>query len=49
KENVNITDLMNKSKGSYAYTLIDIETSAGPEMIAKLREIDGVLRVRVIK
>lgn len=49
KENVNISDLMNKSKGAYAYTLIDIETEASPEMIAKLREIDGVLRVRVIK
>lgn len=49
KENVNISDLMNKSKGSYAYTLIDIEIPAGPEMIAKLKDIDGVLRVRVIK
>lgn len=49
KENVNISDLMNKSKGAYAYTLIDIETPASPEMIAKLKEIEGVLRVRVIK
>ncbi|MEL1133718.1 phosphoglycerate dehydrogenase [Desulfitobacterium sp. THU1] len=49
KENVNISDLMNKSKGGYAYTLIDIETQAELEMINKLREIEGVLRVRVIK
>lgn len=49
KENVNISDLMNKSKGSYAYTLIDIETPAGPDIITRLKEIDGVLKVRVIK
>ncbi|AGA70710.1 phosphoglycerate dehydrogenase-like oxidoreductase [Desulfitobacterium dichloroeliminans LMG P-21439] len=49
KENVNISDLMNKSKGGYAYTLIDIESPASPEMITKLREIEGVLRVRVIE
>ena len=49
KENINIPNLMNKSKGAYAYTLIDIDTPTNPDIFAKLREIEGVLRVRIIK
>ncbi|UWG97756.1 phosphoglycerate dehydrogenase [Dehalobacter sp. DCM] len=49
KENINITDMINKSKGQYAYTLIDMETSATQETVKKIEEIDGVLRVRIIK
>jgi len=49
KENINIPNLMNKSKGAYAYTLIDIDTPTNPDIVAKLREIEGVLRVRIIK
>lgn len=49
KENFNISDLMNKSKGQWAYTMIDIESPSSPEIIKKLGEIDGVLKVRIIK
>lgn len=49
KENFNISDLMNKSKGQWAYTLIDIECPSTPNIVKKLSEIEGVLRVRVIK
>lgn len=49
KDNFNISDLMNKSKGQWAYTMIDIEAPSTPEIIKKLGEIDGVLRVRIIK
>lgn len=49
KENLNITDMINKSKGQYAYTLIDTETAATKEIVNKIEEIDGVLRVRIIK
>lgn len=48
-EGINITDMMNKSKGEVAYTMIDIETPADDEIIAKLQAIDGVFRVRVVK
>lgn len=48
-EGINITDMMNKSKGEVAYTMIDLESAAAPEMISKLQEIDGVFRVRVVK
>lgn len=46
---VNISDLSNKSKGSYAYTMIDIESHATEDIVKKLEEIDGVLKVRIIK
>lgn len=48
-EGINITDMMNKSRGEYAYTMIDLETVPQLEMIAKLQAIDGVFRVRVVK
>lgn len=46
---INISDMMNKSKGEVAYTMLDIETPASEEIINKLSSIDGVFRVRVIK
>ncbi len=48
-EGINITDMMNKSKGEVAYTMMDIEQPAAPEMIEKLQAIKGVFRVRVVK
>ncbi|SHI09852.1 phosphoglycerate dehydrogenase [Desulfosporosinus lacus] len=49
KENINIPDMINKSKGKYAYTVLDIESPSTPELAKKIREIDGVLKVRIIK
>ena len=46
---VNISDLTNKSKANYAYTLIDLEAPATEEMVKALEAIDGVLRVRIVK
>ncbi len=46
---INICNMVNKSKGDYAYTLIDLETPATPEIVAKMKALDGVLKVRVIK
>ena len=48
KDNMNIADLVNKSKGEYAYTMIDIDSDV-PETVAEdLRAINDVLRVRVL-
>ena len=49
KNGYNISDLTNKSKGSKAYTLIDIENKASESLIKELNAIDGILKVRVIK
>ncbi len=48
-EGINITDMMNKSKGEVAYTMIDLENAATEEMVDKLKAVDGVFRVRVVK
>ncbi|HIX15844.1 MAG TPA: phosphoglycerate dehydrogenase [Candidatus Hungatella pullicola] len=47
--NVNISDMTNKSRDKYAYTLLDLESAPEQATIDKLREIKGVLRVRVIR
>lgn len=46
--NLNIIDLLNKSRGEYAYTLIDLETAIPLETIERIRAIQGVLSARVI-
>ena len=46
---INISDLTNKSKENYAYSLIDLEEPATEEMVRALEAIDGVLKVRVVK
>ena len=48
-ENVNISDMLNRSKGEYAYTMLDIDHAVSQSVIDDLKQIDGVLRVRVIQ
>ena len=47
-DNMNIADLSNKSKGAYAYTMIDIDSDIPENVERDLRNIKGVLRVRVL-
>ncbi len=46
---INITDMMNKSRGEYAYTMLDIEAPAPEAAVKALEAIDGVFRVRIVK
>lgn len=46
---INITNLMNKSKGDNAVTMFDIEAPVTEEQVKKLENIEGVFRVRVVK
>ena len=48
-DNINIAGLMNKSRGEYAYTMLDLDHHPSQKVVEGLRSIDGVLRVRVIK
>ena len=48
-DNINIAGLMNKSRGEYAYTMLDLDHHPSQKVVEGLRNIDGVLRVRVIK
>ena len=46
---INISDMVNSSKGEYAYTMIDVDSDITPDFVEKLSAIDGVIRVRLIK
>lgn len=46
--NLNIVDLLNKSRGEYAYTLVDLSNQVPDETLEKIRAINGVLTARVI-
>lgn len=46
--NLNIADLLNKSRGELAYTLIDVDGSVPPAIVEQLRGIEGVLTARLV-
>lgn len=46
---VNIADMINKSKGNYAYTIINTDGEITKEMADALKAVDGVIGVRIIK
>ena len=45
---INISNMLNKSRGEYACTLMDLDAATTPEVVDALSGIDGVLKVRVI-
>jgi D-3-phosphoglycerate dehydrogenase len=45
---LNITDMINKSKGNVAYNIIDIEGDTASDLVDKIKSIGGVLAVRVL-
>jgi len=47
-KDINISDMTNKSKGKYAYTLVDLESELDDEAEESLKKIDGMKRVRRI-
>ena len=48
-DNMNIADLTNKSKGKYAYTMIDVDSPVSDKVAEELSAVKEVLRVRIIK
>ena len=49
KESINVSEMVSKSRGDYAYTILDIDAKATAEMAAELEKIEGVVRVRIVK
>ena len=49
EEGLNIEDMTNKSKGAWAYTMIDMNVSASAEVLNALKAVEGVVKVRKIK
>lgn len=48
EEKMNISDMLNRHRNDYAYTIIDVEGTVGDALIEKLKAIDGVIMVRII-
>ena len=48
-ENINIDGLMNKSRGEFAYTMLDLDHSPSEAVLKQLSGMEGVLRVRLVK
>jgi D-3-phosphoglycerate dehydrogenase len=46
--NLNIADMINKSKGNLAYNIIDLEGDINKDLIKKIETIGGIVAVRVI-
>ena len=48
-DGVNVENLSNKSKGAYAYTLVDLGTKVDQKVIEDVKNLENVIRVRVIE
>ncbi len=48
-DGVNIDNMTNKSKGDYAYTMLDVNEDISDDVVEDLQNIEGVIRVRVIR
>lgn len=48
KHNINIADMLNKSKGDFAYNIIDIDNEVNGEVIKELKAINGIVMVRLV-
>ena len=46
---INISDMLNRSRGEFAYTMFDLDHPAPADIVEQFMKIDGVLRVRVIR
>ena len=44
--NINVVDMLNKSRGEVAYNIIDIETKPTDDLVAEILAIEGVVKVR---
>lgn len=48
KSNINIADMINKSRGEYAYTMLDVDSQVSEQIAEELNQVEGVRKVRVI-
>jgi D-3-phosphoglycerate dehydrogenase len=45
---LNIHNMVNKSRGEMAYTLVDLDSAAAPKVISRIAHIPGVLSIRSV-
>jgi len=48
-DKLNIAGMINKSKGDFAYNIVDIDGGVQETVIEEIRAVDGVIRVRKIE
>ena len=48
-DNVNVEDMTNKSRGDYAYTLLDLGSKLSDSIVSEIEKVEGVIKVRVVK
>jgi len=46
--NINIVEMINKSKGDYAYNIIDVSDQPDEDLVKSMYEIEGVVKVRIL-
>ena len=46
--NINVEHMINKPRGDYAYTIVDLGKKIGPKTAAEMEELDDILRIRVL-
>ncbi len=46
--NINVTDMVNKSRGEIAYNIIDVESEPGEDIMQAIAAAEGVIRVRLV-
>ena len=49
QEGINVENMVNKSKGDYAYTIVDVNTEVSQAAVTHISGLDNILRVRVLK
>lgn len=49
KAGINISDMSDKSKGDFAYSILDVDSEVPVEVVDELKACEGVIKVRVIK
>ena len=47
-QSINISEMMNKSRGELAYTIVDLDQALSPDALAQLSAIEGIIRLRGI-
>ncbi|MCI8956998.1 MAG: phosphoglycerate dehydrogenase [Eubacterium sp.] len=48
-EGVNVADMVDKSRGDFAYAIMDLDHETSEALVEKLNAVDGVIKVRVVK
>lgn len=48
KDGINIENMTNKSRGEFAYSVFDVNSEVNEKAVEELKNLDGMIRVRVL-